>query len=176
MQVVVLEILQKIILQLLPVMEGLIFLPIGWLGQLHSQVIQAVVPVGFNYEETIYDIIFNYKIETFPCRVIKTGVLKISTPITLTNISIKDVVCGGANDGAINLTIVGGADIANQLLEHNLLDTMRLFVCPEDLGSGTQAFKDDTAYNNFTLVDEKQYSSGIVEEVYSLNNPTFRDV
>ncbi|NDE69372.1 MAG: hypothetical protein EB057_04800, partial [Microbacteriaceae bacterium] len=61
---------------------------------------------------------------------------------------------------------VGGADVANQLLEHNLLDTMRLFVCPEDLGSGTQAFKDDTAYNNFTLVDEKQYSSGIVEEVY----------
>jgi hypothetical protein len=43
---------------------------------------------------------------------------------------------------------------------------MRLFVCPEGLGSGTQAFKDDTAYNNFTLVDEKQYSSGIVEEVY----------
>ena len=62
--------------------------------------------------------------------------------------------------------VVGGADVANQLLEHNLLDTMRLFVCPEDLGSGTQAFKDDTAYNNFTLVDEKQYSSGIVEEVY----------
>jgi dihydrofolate reductase len=62
--------------------------------------------------------------------------------------------------------VVGGADVANQLLEHNLLDSMRLFVCPEDLGSGTQAFKDDTAYNNFTLVDEKQYSSGIVEEVY----------
>ena len=62
--------------------------------------------------------------------------------------------------------IMGGANVANQLLEQNLLDTMRLFVCPEDLGSGTQAFNDDTAYNNFTLVDEKQYSSGIVEEVY----------
>ena len=62
--------------------------------------------------------------------------------------------------------IMGGADVANQLLDANLIDSMRLFVCPEQLGSGIQAFKDDTAYNNFTLVDEKQYSSGIVEEVY----------
>ena len=62
--------------------------------------------------------------------------------------------------------VMGGADVANQLLEANLIDSMRLFVCPEDLGSGTQAFKDDTAYNNFALVHEKQYSSGIVEEVY----------
>jgi dihydrofolate reductase len=61
---------------------------------------------------------------------------------------------------------MGGADVANQLLDANLIDSMRLFVCPEQLGSGIQAFKDDTAYNNFTLVDEKQYSSGIVEEVY----------
>jgi dihydrofolate reductase len=64
------------------------------------------------------------------------------------------------------LFIMGGADIVNQLIDANLIDTMRLFVCPEELGSGVLAFKDDTAYNNFTLVNEREYSSGIVEEVY----------
>ena len=62
--------------------------------------------------------------------------------------------------------IMGGADVVGQLLEANLIDTMHLFVCPEDLGSGIKAFADDSAYNNFTLIDEKEYPSGIVEEVY----------
>jgi dihydrofolate reductase len=62
--------------------------------------------------------------------------------------------------------IMGGADVANQLLDANLIDSMRLFVCPEQLGSGIKAFKDDTSYNNFTLVDEREYASGIIEEVY----------
>lgn len=69
-----------------------------------------------------------------------------------------------------NLFVMGGANVVKQLLEANLIDVMRLFVCPEDLGAGTLAFEDDTAYNNFTLTDEKQYSSGIIEEVYRLTS------
>jgi hypothetical protein len=45
---------------------------------------------------------------------------------------------------------------------------MRLFVCPEALGAGTPAFKDDSIYEKFKLQDEKQYHSGIIEEVYKL--------
>jgi dihydrofolate reductase len=67
-----------------------------------------------------------------------------------------------------NLFVMGGANVVTQLLESKLIDTMRLFVCPEALGSGTLAFESDEAYNNFTLVDEKQYASGIIEEVYRL--------
>jgi len=69
-----------------------------------------------------------------------------------------------------NLFVMGGANVVRQLLEDNLIDTMRLFVCPEELGSGVLAFEDDTAYNNFTLTDEKEYPSGIIEEVYRLSN------
>ncbi|NDD26226.1 MAG: hypothetical protein EB103_05080 [Actinobacteria bacterium] len=65
-----------------------------------------------------------------------------------------------------NLFVMGGANVVRQLLADNRIDIMRLFVCPEDLGSGVLAFEDDTAYNNFTLTDEKQYPSGIIEEVY----------
>lgn len=69
-----------------------------------------------------------------------------------------------------NLFVMGGANVVKQLLDAKLIDTMRLFVCPEDLGSGILAFEDDTAYNNFTLTDEKQYASGIIEEVYRLSS------
>ena len=65
-----------------------------------------------------------------------------------------------------NLFVMGGANVVQQLLDAELIDTMRLFVCPEDLGSGTLAFESDTAYNGFTLTDEKEYPSGIIEEVY----------
>lgn len=64
------------------------------------------------------------------------------------------------------LFVMGGANVVAQLLEANLIDTMRLFVCPEDLGQGIKAFADDTAFNNFALTDEKHYESGIIEEIY----------
>jgi len=63
--------------------------------------------------------------------------------------------------------VMGGANVAQQLIDANLIDTMKLFVCPENLGEGIKAFLDDSAYNNFTLMDEKQYPSGIIEEVYT---------
>jgi dihydrofolate reductase len=66
------------------------------------------------------------------------------------------------------LFVMGGSDVVRQLLEANLITTMRLFVCPEELGDGTTAFESDSIYDNFKLIDEKQYSSGIIEEVYQL--------
>jgi dihydrofolate reductase len=66
------------------------------------------------------------------------------------------------------LFIMGGADVVRQLLDANLIDTMRLFVCPEELGDGVPAFESDSIYDNFKLTDEKQYVSGIIEEVYQL--------
>jgi dihydrofolate reductase len=65
---------------------------------------------------------------------------------------------------------MGGADVVRQLIDANLIDTMRLFVCPEELGDGVRAFESDSIYDKFTLLDEKQYSSGIIEEVYQLTN------
>ncbi len=67
-----------------------------------------------------------------------------------------------------NLFVIGGADVVRQLLDADLIDTMRLFVCPEELGAGTPAFIDDSIYDKFKLQDEKQYQSGIIEEVYKL--------
>jgi dihydrofolate reductase len=67
------------------------------------------------------------------------------------------------------LFVMGGADVVRQLLDAKLITTMRLFVCPEALGDGTPAFENDSIYDNFKLTDEKQYASGIIEEVYQLS-------
>ncbi len=52
--------------------------------------------------------VFNYRIETSPCPIIKNGVLKIATPISITNVRVTNVSCSDSKDGKIELTIVGG--------------------------------------------------------------------
>ena len=52
--------------------------------------------------------IFNYTITSLPCSIVKTGVIRISTPIFLTNELVTDVSCSSNNDGTIAVTIVGG--------------------------------------------------------------------
>ena len=55
---------------------------------------------------------FNYAITTFPCARIKTGVIRISTPISFFNEQITQITCSGENDGAISIDIIGGASAA----------------------------------------------------------------
>ncbi len=52
--------------------------------------------------------IFNYTITTLPCNIVKTGVLKVSTPISISNEIVKNVTCSTAGNGEISVTILGG--------------------------------------------------------------------
>lgn len=52
--------------------------------------------------------IFNYTITTLPCNIVKTGVLKVSTPISISNESVTNVTCSTAQNGEISVTLVGG--------------------------------------------------------------------
>ena len=52
---------------------------------------------------------FNYAITTFPCERVKTGVIKVSTPIAFFDEQVTQVSCYGENDGAISIDIRGGA-------------------------------------------------------------------
>jgi gliding motility-associated-like protein len=54
--------------------------------------------------------IFNYEITTRPCGIIQTGIMKISTPIAVTNEQITQVTCSGDTDGSISVDIIGGLD------------------------------------------------------------------
>lgn len=52
---------------------------------------------------------FNYAITTLPCARVKTGVVRVSTPIAFFDEQVTQVSCYGENDGAISIDIRGGA-------------------------------------------------------------------
>lgn len=58
--------------------------------------------------------VFNYTITSLPCSFVKTGVMKISTPIFITNEKVTDVSCGSTNNGSIAVTIIGGVAVNGQ--------------------------------------------------------------
>ena len=64
-----------------------------------------------------------------------------------------------------NIWICGGAQIAQQLIEKNMIDTYHIAVIPVILGSGIKLF--DTAEHkiDLALVDTKEYN-GIIELTY----------
>jgi dihydrofolate reductase len=62
--------------------------------------------------------------------------------------------------------VMGGADVVRQLIESNLLDTMRIFRTPDVLAAGTKLFKQSGAFDRFLVAETREFSSGLVETVY----------
>ena len=54
---------------------------------------------------------FNYAITTLPCARIKTGMIKVSTPIAFFDEQVTQVSCTGEDDGSISIDIRGGASV-----------------------------------------------------------------
>lgn len=52
--------------------------------------------------------VYNYTISTLPCNIVKTGVLKISTPISIANEVVTNVTCATDKNGSIRVSLVGG--------------------------------------------------------------------
>ena len=55
--------------------------------------------------------VFNYTVTSQPCSIVKAGVIRVSTPISVTNEVVTNVSCSNENDGAISVTIVGGVSV-----------------------------------------------------------------
>ena len=62
-------------------------------------------------------------------------------------------------DGVI--LVAGSAQLAQGLLEHGLVDELRLMVFPVVLGSGKRLFADDTDKTTLRLVDSKTVGDGV---------------
>lgn len=65
-----------------------------------------------------------------------------------------------------NIWICGGAEVAQQLISNNLIDTYHLAVIPVILGEGISLFGGFTRKIDLTLVKTKKYN-GIVEVIYN---------
>ena len=60
------------------------------------------------------------------------------------------------------ILVVGSSELAQTLIEHNLVDEYRLMVHPIVLGSGKKLFRDGATATPMHLVDAKVSTSGLV--------------
>lgn len=67
-----------------------------------------------------------------------------------------------------NVFVMGGSDVVSQLLALGLLDTMRIFTAPDELGGGTKLFASEDPFRLFKVESTRSFASGLVETVYRL--------
>lgn len=69
-----------------------------------------------------------------------------------------------AQDGS-DITVHGSGTLVQTLLQHNLVDTLRLLVYPVVIGSGQRLFHDGTT-GTLSLVNSQAFSGGVVALIY----------
>ena len=69
-----------------------------------------------------------------------------------------------------DILVAGSAALVQMLMEHNLVDELRLMVYPVVLGSGKRLFKDSGNRKVLTLIENKPLSSGVFVLTYQLDN------
>ncbi|MFT5168043.1 MAG: dihydrofolate reductase [Saprospiraceae bacterium] len=69
-----------------------------------------------------------------------------------------------------DIWLVGGAEINTLLLNNNLIDELMVFVMPVILGPGISLFSGRPDFSRLTLVESKNYATGIVSMTYAISN------
>ncbi|HEU5209102.1 MAG TPA: dihydrofolate reductase family protein [Longimicrobiales bacterium] len=70
-----------------------------------------------------------------------------------------------SRDGG-EIQVHGSSELVQTLLEHDLVDELRLWMFPVALGTGKRLFGDGTIPRSFCLVDLRQNTTGAVLHVY----------
>jgi dihydrofolate reductase len=65
-----------------------------------------------------------------------------------------------------NILIDGGSDLANLLMQYDLIDEYRLLVHPIVLGKGKRLFREDSPKRELKLKEATALSNGVVALVY----------
>ncbi len=68
-------------------------------------------------------------------------------------------------DGA-DLHVIGSAELTQALIEHGLVDELRLMIDPVVLGGGKRIFRDDGSLRPLRLVDSEVTSTGAFLATY----------
>jgi dihydrofolate reductase len=85
---------------------------------------------------------------------------------TLINGDVADEVAKLKREPGRELQVHGSGDLAQTLMEHDLVDEYRLWFYPVVLGNGRRLFRNGSAPTALRLVDTKTTSAGVVVHVY----------
>jgi riboflavin biosynthesis pyrimidine reductase len=65
-----------------------------------------------------------------------------------------------------NIVVTGSAELAQSLMQHNLIDEYRLFLTPVVVGRGKRLFTDGIDAQTLQHVETKTFNSGVVLLIY----------
>lgn len=89
--------------------------------------------------------------------------------ITFYTGNLKDLILKLKSETGKHIYCEGGAEIVNELLQHNLIDEIILSVVPVLTGDGVKLFKDGRTDQLLSLISSKQFETGLVQLHYSCN-------
>ena len=69
-----------------------------------------------------------------------------------------------------NIYCDGGAEIANELINSDLIDEYIISVIPILLGDGIKRFKDSRTEQRLALISSKQFDKGLIQLHYKLED------
>jgi dihydrofolate reductase len=67
-----------------------------------------------------------------------------------------------------DIVVHGSAQLAQALIEHNLVDELRLMIYPVIVGAGKRLFAETSTKKNLRLVDRKTFNDGVHLLVYRM--------
>jgi len=73
----------------------------------------------------------------------------------------KDVAALKKTDGG-DILVYGSATLVKALLHHDLIDELRLMVCPVSIGGGLRLFDDNRELKTFTLKHSRATDNGVL--------------
>jgi dihydrofolate reductase len=85
---------------------------------------------------------------------------------TIIRQNVPDVVAKLKREPGGNILIGGSGALAKSLMEHDLIDEIRMLVHPIVVGAGTRLFEGTTKPIGLNLVDTRTFNSGVVALMY----------
>jgi dihydrofolate reductase len=86
---------------------------------------------------------------------------------TLLRGGVAEAVAALKRDGDGDLLVVGSTELVPALLEHGLVDELRLMIDPLIVGGGKRIFRDDGALRRLRLVDSQVTTTGAIIATYA---------
>ncbi len=170
---------RKVILYIATSLDGYIARQDGDIGWL-SLVEQTGEDYGYNdFIKTVdtvilgrktYDKVLSFGIG-FPhaekeCYVITRSEIPSKDKIIFYNKDLKELVKLLKSKVGKNIFVDGGGEIVNELMRQNLIDEYIISIIPIVLGNGIRLFNGSRPEGKITLLNSKQYDSGLIQLHY----------